>query len=278
MSVWMPEFYRPLPLPGLRLSAQLLPGLGDRRGRPERRALPGASRRAGPGAARRALRGRRGLALPPGRGGALPLSAARRALPPDLRAGRGRAVRHLRPASPLFPGARRGRALGPGAELRGGERTALAGGGGAAVSLRRKRGASGFSGAAGGPGSGLPGVAAAASAPDRRGPAGGSCCGALPDTEPIDEHWPRELDHRPGARAPAGGGRRPGPISGSTSTASTGSWSGWRTGGPSLAAYARLCTDLLVLRDALEPDTAGHLRRLSEQIEYSTENVDRLLH
>ncbi len=46
----------------------------------------------------------------------------------------------------------------------------------------------------------------------------------------------------------------------------------------SLVAYARLCTDLLVLWDALEPDTAGHLRRISEQIEYSTENVDRLLH
>ena len=45
----------------------------------------------------------------------------------------------------------------------------------------------------------------------------------------------------------------------------------------SLVAYARLCTDLLVLWDALEPDTAGHLRRISEQIEYSTENVERIV-
>ena len=36
-------------------------------------------------------------------------------------------------------------------------------------------------------------------------------------------------------------------------------------------------TDLLALWDAQAPDTAGHLRRLSEQIEYSTENVERIV-
>ena len=44
-----------------------------------------------------------------------------------------------------------------------------------------------------------------------------------------------------------------------------------------LADYAAAMTDLLVLWDSLEPDAAGHLRRLSEQIEYSTENVERVI-
>ena len=48
-------------------------------------------------------------------------------------------------------------------------------------------------------------------------------------------------------------------------------------GAERLAEYARLSTDLIALWDAWEPDTAGHLRRFSEQIEYSTENVDRLM-
>ena len=45
----------------------------------------------------------------------------------------------------------------------------------------------------------------------------------------------------------------------------------------SIADYAALCTDFVVLWDALVPDTAGHLRRFSEQIEYSTENVEILM-
>ncbi len=44
-----------------------------------------------------------------------------------------------------------------------------------------------------------------------------------------------------------------------------------------LAAYARLCTEFIFMQDALLGADAEHLRRWSEQIEYSTENVDRLL-
>ena len=45
-----------------------------------------------------------------------------------------------------------------------------------------------------------------------------------------------------------------------------------------LLAYARGCADYVFLRDAENEDTAEHLRRWSEQIEYSTENVDLLLY
>ena len=45
----------------------------------------------------------------------------------------------------------------------------------------------------------------------------------------------------------------------------------------SIADYAALSTDFVALRDAQEKDTAGHLRRFSEQIEYSTENVEILM-
>ena len=46
---------------------------------------------------------------------------------------------------------------------------------------------------------------------------------------------------------------------------------------PALAVYARLCTEYVFLLDALLGADAEHLRRWSEQIEYSTENVERLL-
>ena len=46
---------------------------------------------------------------------------------------------------------------------------------------------------------------------------------------------------------------------------------------PALLAFARDSTEFVFLQDALHPDTAEHLRRWSEQIEYSTENVDILL-
>ncbi len=49
------------------------------------------------------------------------------------------------------------------------------------------------------------------------------------------------------------------------------------SGAEALADYAALSTDLIALWDAASPDTAGHLRRFSEQIEYSTENVARLI-
>lgn len=96
------------------------------------------------------------------------------------------------------------------------------------------------------------------------------------DTEPIDGAWPRELDALEAASLPWEAEEdRYRPVFeyllfrqlerlGERSAAA-------------LVAYAGLCTDLLVLWDALEPDTAAHLRRISEQIEYSTENVDRLL-
>ena len=48
-------------------------------------------------------------------------------------------------------------------------------------------------------------------------------------------------------------------------------------GAAAVADYAAAMTDLLALWDSLTPDTAGHLRRLSGQIEYSTENVERVL-
>ena len=46
---------------------------------------------------------------------------------------------------------------------------------------------------------------------------------------------------------------------------------------PALLTFARDSTEFVFLQDALHPDTAEHLRRWSEQIEYSTENVDILL-
>ena len=95
------------------------------------------------------------------------------------------------------------------------------------------------------------------------------------DTEPIDDAWSRELAALAGAPLPDG--------------AETGRYQRvyeyllfrqverLPEAGPAAADYARACTDLIALWDALEPDTAGHVRRLSEQIEYSTENVDRLM-
>ena len=47
---------------------------------------------------------------------------------------------------------------------------------------------------------------------------------------------------------------------------------------PALLAFARDSTEFVFLQDALREDTAEHLRRWSEQIEYSTENVEILLH
>lgn len=46
---------------------------------------------------------------------------------------------------------------------------------------------------------------------------------------------------------------------------------------PALLDYARRCTAFIFLQSALDGDTSEHLRRWSEQIEYSTENVDILL-
>jgi len=46
---------------------------------------------------------------------------------------------------------------------------------------------------------------------------------------------------------------------------------------PALAVYARLSTEFVFMQDALLGTGPEHLRRWSEQIEYSTENVDHLL-
>ena len=46
---------------------------------------------------------------------------------------------------------------------------------------------------------------------------------------------------------------------------------------PALAVFARLSTEFIFLQDALFGFDPEHLRRWSEQIEYSTENVSRLL-
>ena len=96
------------------------------------------------------------------------------------------------------------------------------------------------------------------------------------DTEPIDEHWPQELDTLAAAPLP--------PEEESPKYQRVYEYILYRqiermeeVPPRQLAAYARLSTDLIALWDALEPDTAEHLRRWSEQIEYSTENVDRLL-
>ena len=95
-------------------------------------------------------------------------------------------------------------------------------------------------------------------------------------TEAIDEAWPRELAALKDSPLPkAKEGRVYQRIYEYVLFRQIERTEDWEW--ESLAAYARLCTDLLVLWDALEPDTAGHLRRISEQIEYSTENVDRLL-
>ncbi len=96
------------------------------------------------------------------------------------------------------------------------------------------------------------------------------------NTEPIDQAWPSEL----AALAAA-------PLPGRVDSAAyqrVYEYFFFRqiqrlsdAGAGAVADYAAAMTDLLVLWDAMEKDTAGHLRRLSEQIEYSTENVDRLL-
>ena len=95
-------------------------------------------------------------------------------------------------------------------------------------------------------------------------------------TEPIDEKWPRELDALESAPLP-------GTVD-ATRCQRVFDYLFFRqaerigdAGARAVAAYAAAMTDLLALWDALEEDAAGHLRRLSEQIEYSTENVERLI-
>ena len=94
-------------------------------------------------------------------------------------------------------------------------------------------------------------------------------------TEPIDQNWPKELDALEAA---------PLPETAAADYQRVYEYFLFRQlerledlGAEALADYAAAMTDLLVLWDGLEPDAAGHLRRLSEQIEYSTENVERIV-
>jgi lysine-N-methylase len=95
-------------------------------------------------------------------------------------------------------------------------------------------------------------------------------------TEPIDQAWPRELETLEAAPLPE--------RVDAARYQRIYEYFFFRQlerledlGAEALADYAAAVTELLALWDAREPDTAGHLRRLSEQIEYSTENVERLI-
>lgn len=95
-------------------------------------------------------------------------------------------------------------------------------------------------------------------------------------TEPIDENWPRELkalEHSPLPQAGEGEDYQriyEYVLYRQIERAEDRDWA-------SITDYAALCTDFVALWDALEEDTAAHLRRFSEQIEYSTENVEILM-
>lgn len=95
-------------------------------------------------------------------------------------------------------------------------------------------------------------------------------------TEPIDESWPRELAALENSPLPGKWEGEPYQriyeylLYRQIEKAADRDWE-------DLVAYAALCTDFVALWDGLEPDTAGHLRRFSEQIEYSTENVEILM-
>ena len=95
-------------------------------------------------------------------------------------------------------------------------------------------------------------------------------------TEPIDRNWPGELSALsslplPGQVVPAHYQRVYEYLL--YRQIEKAEERGWKT----ITDYAALCTDFVALWDALERDTAGHLRRFSEQIEYSTENVEILM-
>ena len=95
-------------------------------------------------------------------------------------------------------------------------------------------------------------------------------------TEPIDARWPEELkalEHSPLPQAGEGGDYQR--IYEYILYRQIERAEEWRWA--SIADYAALCTDFVALWDALEQDTAAHLRRFSEQIEYSTENVEILM-
>ena len=102
-------------------------------------------------------------------------------------------------------------------------------------------------------------------------------CRAMADTEPIDGHWVQEVAATAAVPPPSGD-----PFRGRE-----GAWQRvyqyWiyrqlerleDFGPQALADYAGLCLDYLLLQPG---DPEQSVRRLSEQIEYSTENVDRIV-
>ena len=95
-------------------------------------------------------------------------------------------------------------------------------------------------------------------------------------TEPIDEAWPEELKALEASPLPQAGRDEDYQriyeylLYRQIEKAEERDWE-------SIADYAALSTDFVALWDAQEKDTAGHLRRFSEQIEYSTENVEILM-
>ena len=95
-------------------------------------------------------------------------------------------------------------------------------------------------------------------------------------TEPIDDRWPGELKALEQSPLPEPRDDRPYQrifeyiLYRQIERAEEWRWA-------SIADYAALCTDFVALWDALEEDTDAHLRRFSEQIEYSTENVEILM-
>ena len=107
----------------------------------------------------------------------------------------------------------------------------------------------------------------------------------LADTEPIDESWPEELrqlraclpdleENAAEAAAVCDSGRYDRILQYILfrQLERVGEY-----GFPVLADYARLSTEFVFMQDALLGADPEHLRRWSEQIEYSTENVERLL-
>ena len=95
-------------------------------------------------------------------------------------------------------------------------------------------------------------------------------------TEPIDDRWPgelRALEHSPLPQEGEGEDYQriyDYILFRQIERAEEWDWE-------AITDYAALCTDFVALWDALKQDTAEHLRRFSEQIEYSTENVEILM-
>ena len=106
---------------------------------------------------------------------------------------------------------------------------------------------------------------------------------ALERTEPIDARWPEELAALRSALLPPQSVRFPAELRLPRYDRILAALLYRQldrldeVGIETLLGYARCGTDYICLRDTVEGCDAEHLRRWSEQIEYSTENVDILL-